>query len=149
MPEVPDLRVSDAEREQTADRLRAAAGEGRLEAAELDERLTRAFSAVTQSELTALTADLPAPAEPAAPLAPLSPERHPLGSRLLQLAVPNVVCIAVWAATGAGTFWPIWVLVGTGIGAVTMIVRHLTGADDDDDGPWLPPPPRPPGPPRL
>ncbi len=36
----------------------------------------------------------------------------------------------------------------TGIGAVTLIVRHLTGMDDDD-GPGLPPPPRPPAPPRL
>ena len=146
MPEVPDLRVSDAEREQTTDRLRAAAGEGRLEADELDERLTRAFGALTQSELAVLTADLPAPAQPTAALAPLSPERHPLGSRLLQLAVPNVICIAVWAASGAGNFWPIWVLVGTGIGAVTLIVRHLTGADEDDGPELLPPPP---GPPRL
>ncbi len=64
MPDAPDLRVSDAEREQTADRLRAAAGEGRLDPEELDERLTRAFGALTRSELTALTADLPAPAEP-------------------------------------------------------------------------------------
>ena len=148
MPDVPDLRVSDAEREETADRLRAAAGEGRLDAEELDERLTRAFAALTRSDLSALTADLPPAAEPAAPLAPLAPERHPVGAKLLQLAVPNVICIAVWAATGAGTFWPIWVLVGTGIGAVTVIVRHLTGADDDD-GPGLPPPPRPPAPPRL
>jgi len=143
MSGAPDLRVSDAEREQTADRLRRAAGEGRLDPAELDERLTRAFGALTQSELTALTADLPVAPEPAAAVAPLSPDRHPLAARLLPLAVPNIVCIAVWAATGAGTFWPIWVLIGTGIGAVTTIVRHLTGADAGD-GPGLPPPPAPP-----
>lgn len=132
MSDVPDLRVSDAERERTADRLRAAAGEGRLDAEELDERLTRAFAALTQSDLSALTADLPPAAEPVAPPAPLSPERHPLGAQLLQLAVPNVICIAIWAATGAGSFWPIWVLLGTGIAAVTLVVRHLTGAADDD-----------------
>ena len=34
----PDLRVSDADREQVAERLRDAAGEGRLTVEELDER---------------------------------------------------------------------------------------------------------------
>lgn len=26
-----------------------------------------------------------------------------------------VVVIAIWALTGAGAFWPIWVILGTGI----------------------------------
>ena len=40
--------------------LRVAAGEGRLTAAELDERLEAALNARTNSELAVLTADLPA-----------------------------------------------------------------------------------------
>jgi hypothetical protein len=58
----PDLRVSDADRERIAERLRDAAGEGRLTVDELDERLERAYAARTGSDLAPLTADLPEPA---------------------------------------------------------------------------------------
>ena len=54
----PELRASDADRERTADRLRHAAGEGRLDVHELDERLDLAYAARTGSELAALTADV-------------------------------------------------------------------------------------------
>lgn len=53
------LRVSDSEREQVAEILRQAAGEGRLDFAELDERLERAYAARTYAELVPITADLP------------------------------------------------------------------------------------------
>jgi hypothetical protein len=56
---LPDLRVSDADREQVAERLRDAAGEGRLTVEELDARLERAYGARVGSELAAVTADLP------------------------------------------------------------------------------------------
>jgi hypothetical protein len=55
----PDLRASDAEREQTAQRLRHAASEGRLTVDELEERLGAAYAGVTRSELAALLADVP------------------------------------------------------------------------------------------
>lgn len=55
----PDLRASDADREQVAERLRQAATEGRLGADELDERLGAALSARTYGELDLLVADLP------------------------------------------------------------------------------------------
>lgn len=58
----PDLRVSDADRERVAERLRDAAGEGRLTVEELDERLERAYGARTAGELAELTTDLPATA---------------------------------------------------------------------------------------
>jgi hypothetical protein len=57
--EPPDLRVSDADRERVAERLRDAAGEGRITLEELDERVERAYDARTGAELTELTADLP------------------------------------------------------------------------------------------
>jgi Domain of unknown function (DUF4190)/Domain of unknown function (DUF1707) len=61
-----DLRASDADREATGERLRVAAHEGRLDPAELEERLSAAYAARWCSELTALTADVtPAPAPPA------------------------------------------------------------------------------------
>jgi hypothetical protein len=55
----PDLRVSDADRERVAERLRDAAGEGRLTIEELDERLESAYAARTGADLVTLTADLP------------------------------------------------------------------------------------------
>jgi Domain of unknown function (DUF1707) len=53
------LRASDADREQIAERLRKATGEGRLLAEELEERLESAFTARTYGELDAVVADLP------------------------------------------------------------------------------------------
>lgn len=42
-----EMRVSDADREQVADQLRLAHGEGRLDLTEFDERVRRAWAAVT------------------------------------------------------------------------------------------------------
>ena len=55
----PELRASDDDRDRAVERLRVAAGDGRLTAAELDERLDAALTARTSGELAALTADLP------------------------------------------------------------------------------------------
>jgi hypothetical protein len=60
----PQTRASDADREATADRLRTAALEGRLESDELEERLESAYGARWCSELTALTADVTPPPDP-------------------------------------------------------------------------------------
>ena len=54
-----ELLASDADRDRVAERLRTAAGEGRLTPAELEERLEGAFSARTEAELEPLVADLP------------------------------------------------------------------------------------------
>jgi hypothetical protein len=53
-------RAADADREAVAERLRIAAGDGRIDLAELDERLTQAYAAKTYGQLQALVADLPA-----------------------------------------------------------------------------------------
>ena len=55
----PELRVSHADRDRVVETLTAAAGEGRLAAAELDDRVGATLSARTRGELAALTADLP------------------------------------------------------------------------------------------
>jgi hypothetical protein len=64
------MRASHEDREAVAERLREAAGEGRLDLEELEERLEKAFAAKTYGELEPLTADLPQPAweKPAPPL---------------------------------------------------------------------------------
>jgi Domain of unknown function (DUF1707) len=55
----PELRASDQDRDRVVEILRVAAGDGRLTAGELDERLGAALTARTSGELTSLTADLP------------------------------------------------------------------------------------------
>lgn len=56
----PELRASHEDRERAAEIIRIAAGDGRLTADELDERLEKALTARTTGELAVLTADLPA-----------------------------------------------------------------------------------------
>ena len=55
-----ELRASHEDRDRVVELLRTAAGDGRLTAEELDERLEAALTARTHSELAVLTADLPA-----------------------------------------------------------------------------------------
>jgi hypothetical protein len=58
------LRASHADRDQVVDVLRVAAGDGRLTAEELDERVGAALTARTMGELAVLTADLPTSGSP-------------------------------------------------------------------------------------
>ena len=55
----PNMRISDAERTEVADRLSLHYGDGRLDQEEFDRRLHQAMSAVTQADLNGLFADLP------------------------------------------------------------------------------------------
>jgi hypothetical protein len=54
-----DLRASDTDRERVAERLRSAAGHGRITLDELEERLEAVYAAKTYGELEPITADLP------------------------------------------------------------------------------------------
>src|SRR5829696_3074637 len=68
VPERGELRASHEDRDHVVDQLRIAAGDGRLTADELDERLERAIQARTYGELETLVLDLPpVPSQPTAP----------------------------------------------------------------------------------
>ena len=56
------VRASDEDRERVAERLQAAAAVGRIELAELDQRLTEVYEARTRAELERAARGLPAPA---------------------------------------------------------------------------------------
>jgi hypothetical protein len=65
-----NIRVSDADRERVAERLREHYAAGRLSADELDERISAALSAKTFGDLRAVLIDLPEPG-------PIGPEGWP------------------------------------------------------------------------
>jgi hypothetical protein len=69
-------RVSDLEREEVADVLREAAGEGRLSYTELEDRLETLYSAKTYGELVEIASDLPNGPTLAAGTAAVAPLGH-------------------------------------------------------------------------
>jgi hypothetical protein len=114
---VSELLASDADRDRIAERLRAAAAEGRLTSEELEERLETAFSARTEAELESLVADLPAASVSMPPAG--RHERRPWDSDHVRAYLGvSLMLVAIWALTGAGYFWPIWPMLGWGIGVV-------------------------------
>ena len=64
----PELRISDTDRDQTAEVLREAHAHGRITVDELDERLTSVYSAKTYADLVPITRDLPAVKDADAPV---------------------------------------------------------------------------------
>lgn len=61
-------------------------------------------------------------------------DRRELGSHVAAYVVVNAFLILIWAITGAGYFWPIWVLSAWGIGIVmhvweVLVRRPVTDAD--------------------
>jgi hypothetical protein len=138
------MRVSDAERQAAADRLKAALGEGRLDLLEYDTRLALAYQAVTYRDLDRLFTDLPMHAAPAAvapsPAAVAPAARVPTSARadVTGLATPLKVlwtiwsCVVlinltVWLLVSLGNaeldyFWPMWLLVpGVALFGATVI----------------------------
>ena len=66
-----ELRASHDDRDRVVELLRVSAGDGRLTAEELDERLEQAMTARTYGELARLVADLPAVGSALSPAATL------------------------------------------------------------------------------
>src|SRR5215217_8789738 len=106
-PRDPALRASDADRESIVAQLREHGAAGRLDVDELEQRIGAAYAARTHGELAALLADLPAKRATRA----VAPRRPHDWTPFLQV---SALLIAIWAVSGAGYFWPAWVLVWWG-----------------------------------
>ena len=134
MAEAPDLRVSDADRDEVAREIREHFAAGRLSDDELAERVHRAYAAKTQSELQEVRADLPK--LPAAHAAELQVRRAQLQRRFVQQLggslIPFVVCVVIWVASGGGNFWPIWAALPAAI-TLVRVGWSLYGPDADLD----------------
>jgi hypothetical protein len=62
--------------------------------------------------------------------------RRDFGAHVVVYVVVNVFLVVIWAVTGGGYFWPIWVLAPWGIGLVlhawdAFFRRPVTEADVD------------------
>jgi len=143
------IRISDADRERAAARLREHFAEGRLSPDELDERIAAALTAKTAGDVRRIMADLPDPV-PAPPQARQSPPWAPRpgaafrrGPRILPLAV--FALIAALVIPGAGwLFLALLQLVAVlwlaaclaGILAATRLRRHIRHWQSGDGTYW-------------
>ncbi|OBF91230.1 hypothetical protein A5790_15325 [Mycobacterium sp. 852002-51152_SCH6134967] len=125
MPAIaPVVRAGDPDREKTADVLGQALAQGYLAMPEYEARLQAAFAATTRPELHELTADLPVERlrrndprrrEARRQLARRSVQVH-LAGYLAMVAIVLTVWLAVGLTAGAWYFWPVWPILGAGVG---------------------------------
>jgi hypothetical protein len=124
-------RVGTAERESVATLLSDALAAGYLETEEFGERSAAAYGARTRGELEALVADLP-PSWVRARARDQRRERHAAGARLgMQAHVAayvagSLLMLGIWAAVGVGSgswyFWPVWPILGWGVGLLGHVI---------------------------
>lgn len=135
-----DMRAADADRQQTADRLRQALDEGRLDLHEYDDRLQRAYAAKTYGELQLLVADLPV-SSPSSAAAPNSDIYTRATQRWLWNTWDNyfgtvALVVGIWCVTAFMSsdgrpdfFWPVWVAGPWGLVLLWQTISGLgTGA---------------------
>jgi Domain of unknown function (DUF1707)/2TM domain len=113
-PTDPRLRVGDDERGRVVDQLADHHAAGRLTLDEFEERMSAAWTARTGGELEVLVRDLPALPKPAqqARTRPRLTLDSPTRTYLAVIALLWVI----WLVTGAGYPWPVWPMLGWGIG---------------------------------
>ena len=134
-PDPVHLRASDADRQEIAERLKAALDEGRLSLHEYDDRVKEAYAARTYADLLDLTTDLPKPGLSAAEVnarraAEVKRAARRMPTALLVLwtiwgalaAVNLVVWVLVAMTVDGGVYpWPAWLLVpGAALATVTV-----------------------------
>jgi hypothetical protein len=111
------MRISDADRHQVAEVLRQAAGEGRIDLVELDERLEATYAAKTYADLVPLTVDLPVRDQAAMPAA------RPRPTRPVAPAVRHDSTIAVLGGASRRGVWE--------LGATHTAFAMMAGIDLD------------------
>jgi len=97
----PAMLASHADRERAVDVLRAGYGEGRLEHAEFEKRVARAYTARTVGELGLLVADLPqGPVPHSGPLLAVPQPAPRTNGKAVGSAVCGLLCLASFGLTG-------------------------------------------------
>jgi hypothetical protein len=120
------IRAGDRDRERTANLLGQALAHGYIDMSEYERRVQTTFAAHTSAELRELVADLPLaylrrtdPSTRAARqrAARMSVRLH-LAGYLTMVVIVLTVWLAVALSAGAWYFWPIWPILGAGIGVL-------------------------------
>lgn len=121
-----NVRAGDREREATAGQLGLALTQGYLDMAEYERRIEAAFASPTTGDLRDLVADLPVAQlnrndprrrESRRAAARLSVRLH-LAAYLLMVVIVLTVWTAVALSGGPTYFWPVWPILGAGIGVL-------------------------------
>lgn len=128
------IRVGDADREIVSRRLSRAVADGRLTLTEYDTRLQRLYRAITRGELAEIVSDLPASDERREPKRQW---KQSIPAWVVIMWMPwvavNLLCLAIWLATGAGYFWPFWVAVPWGCALlIPSAIGVFTGGGADE-----------------
>lgn len=126
----PSLRVGDAERERTAARLGQAFTQGYLAMPEYETRLSQAFEAQTADALQRLLADLPVERisrrDPHRRQARLATARRGVQVHLIAYLAMSLLTVMIWLVValtvGAWYFWPVWPILGAGIGLMSHAI---------------------------
>ena len=131
----PSIRASDADRDRAAVLLREHHAAGRLTAEEFSDRLDKAFAAKTVGEIDGLLRDLPSVDLYRLPDAELTrrprqaqpPRRHQGAWRAAwgSWFTCTLLCFVIWALTGRGYVWPLWVAAPWG---AVLLGRWVSGA---------------------
>ena len=109
----PQMRISDADRADVADRLSQHYSDGRLDQAEFNERLDRAMKAKTQSDLTGLFTDLPPIDAPGKAVKAVPPQdQRPRSRRPLHRTLGLILVVVVAVFVARALTWPLFSLVG-------------------------------------
>ena len=108
-------RIGDLEREAARARLVEAYAAGRIDAPELESRAVAVWGAVRSDDLAEVVDDLGE--------SPSPPGRSAPGfvRDLLVFLVCSAVALVVWHLTGRGFFWPVWVIVYTGLSLLRVL----------------------------
>jgi Domain of unknown function (DUF1707)/2TM domain len=126
----PTVRVGDREREKVISRLGQAFTQGYLSIPDYETRLDQAFAAKTAGALALALSDLPvgriARDDPQRHAARAVAARRGVRIHLAAYLAAALLMIGIWLAValsvGAWYFWPVWPILGMGIGVVSHAV---------------------------
>lgn len=123
------VRIGDIDRERTSARLGIALSQGYLTFPEFESRVQRAFAASTAAELEALIGDLPAQVrrhDPQRQAARIKVAKRSIRFHTAAYLAMVVIVLTVWTLTaifaGATYFWPVWPILGAGIGLAFHVI---------------------------